>query len=119
MITLYLCTEGILEEPLLYLSLYLKTHREQYYALLQEVREYGRWEAWFEFFLTGITEVATQANNAARQISEIIQRGCGEDRHPWAGRADGENDARSLAEAADPDCRVSSKSREYNIPDGE
>lgn len=72
MITLFLCAEGILEEPLLYLSLYLKTHREQYYALLQEVREYGRWETWLEFFLTGITEVATQANNAARNISKLF-----------------------------------------------
>lgn len=74
LVTLLLCTEGILEEPLLYLSLYLKTHRRDYYALLQEVREHGRWETWLEFFLTGITEVAAQANKAARDISNLFAK---------------------------------------------
>lgn len=73
LITLYLCSEGILEEPLLYLSLYLKTHRKAYYALLNEVREHGRWEVWLEFFLTGVRDVATQAHEAARIISSIFE----------------------------------------------
>ena len=51
-ITLYLCSEGILEEPLLYISLYLKTHRKTYYQLLNEVRDHGRWEVWLEFLDT-------------------------------------------------------------------
>ena len=72
LITLYLCEQGILEEPLLYLSLYLKTHRSTYYALLQEVREYGRWEAWLEFFLTGVRDVARQAHEAARTIEAMF-----------------------------------------------
>ncbi|MBL4853751.1 MAG: Fic family protein [Robiginitomaculum sp.] len=72
LITLYLCAEGILEEPLLYLSLYLKTHRATYYALLNEVRERGRWEVWLEFFLSGVRDVAKQAHQAARTISEIF-----------------------------------------------
>ena len=42
---------GVLRKPLLYLSLYLKTHRADYYRLLQEVREHGAWEAWLDFFL--------------------------------------------------------------------
>jgi len=73
LITLYLCTDGVLEEPLLYLSLYLKTHRRTYYALLQEVREYGRWEAWLEFFLAGVRDVARQAHEAARQIAAMFK----------------------------------------------
>lgn len=72
LITLYLCSAGILEEPLLYLSLYLKTHRSTYYALLNEVRDYGRWEVWLEFFLTGVRDVATQAHQSARTISDIF-----------------------------------------------
>jgi Fic family protein len=72
LITLYLCEQGILEEPLLYLSLYLKTHRQTYYALLQEVREHGRWEVWLDFFLTGVRDVARQAHEAARAISVIF-----------------------------------------------
>ena len=72
LVTLYLCERGILEAPLLYLSLYLKTHRQTYYALLQEVREQGRWEVWLEFFLTGVRDVAEQAHAAARAISAIF-----------------------------------------------
>ena len=72
LVTLYLCEQGILEEPLLYLSLYLKTHRTTYYALLQEVREHGRWEAWLEFFLPGVRDVARQAHEAARTIEAMF-----------------------------------------------
>ena len=72
LVTLYLCEQGILEEPLLYLSLYLKTHRTTYYRLLQEVREHGRWEAWLEFFLTGVRDVARQAHEAARTIEAMF-----------------------------------------------
>ena len=70
--TLYLCLNGALRKPLLYLSLYLKTHREDYYRLLQEVREHGAWEAWLEFFLTGVTETANQAFEAATRIINLF-----------------------------------------------
>lgn len=72
LITLYLCAEGILHEPLLYVSLYLKENRATYYALLQEVRTEGRWEVWLEFFLKGVRDVARQAHDAARQISQLF-----------------------------------------------
>ena len=68
LITLLLCDKGILKEPILYLSLYFKTHRRYYYDLLQRVREDGDWEAWIEFFLDGITETSLQAADAAKQI---------------------------------------------------
>jgi Fic family protein len=74
LITLYLCSEGVLQEPLLYLSLYLKTHRKVYYQLLNEVRDHGRWEVWLEFFLDGVKEVAEQANFSARSISSIFDQ---------------------------------------------
>ena len=60
LVTLLLCAEGAMTEPLLYLSLYLKSHRESYYALLQQVRETGDWEEWLRFFLRGIQETAEQ-----------------------------------------------------------
>lgn len=72
LVTLYLVKEGVLRQPLLYLSLYLKQHRADYYWLLQEVREHGRWEAWLDFFLTAVTEVATAAFDAATRISETF-----------------------------------------------
>ena len=73
LVTLYLCTQGALRQPLLYLSLYLKAHRADYYRLLQEVREHGAWEAWLEFFLRGVAETANQAFQAATRISELFQ----------------------------------------------
>ncbi|MFN4024170.1 MAG: Fic family protein [Hyphomonas sp.] len=92
LITLYLCEQGILDEPLLYLSLYLKTHRAIYYALLQEVREQGRWETWLEFFLTGVRDVARQAHEAARAISAIFA----EDAASIAGLGRGTSSAQTL-----------------------
>ena len=61
LITLLLCETGMLKEPLLYLSLYLKQHREEYYDLLQQVRLTGDWEAWIAFFLEGVQATAEGA----------------------------------------------------------
>lgn len=74
LITLYLCKEGILRQPLLYLSLYFKQHRSKYYDLLQEVRERGQWEAWLEFFLQGVAETAEQAFKSATEIVDLFKR---------------------------------------------
>ncbi|KPK43589.1 MAG: cell filamentation protein Fic [Planctomycetes bacterium SM23_25] len=73
LITILLCAEGVLREPLLYLSLYLKRHRARYYDLLQSVRESGDWEAWLRFFLTGVHETAQQAVETSRQILALFQ----------------------------------------------
>ena len=73
LITLLLCAQGILKEPVLYLSLYFKTHRSRYYDLLQQVRETGDWETWLAFFLEGVAETSTQAAGAARQILELFE----------------------------------------------
>lgn len=74
LITLYLCVRGVLHKPLLYLSLYLKTHRAEYYRLLQEVRERGEWEIWLAFFLEGVAETANQAFDAATRIVDLFRR---------------------------------------------
>lgn len=73
LITLLLCTEGVLSEPILYLSLYFKTHRQEYYAQLKRVRETGDWESWLKFFLVGVHDIAQQATDAAREILGMIQ----------------------------------------------
>lgn len=73
LITFLLCMEGVLNEPILYLSLYFKTHRQRYYELLQEVREKGDWESWLEFFLQGIKESSDQAADTARRILELFE----------------------------------------------
>lgn len=72
LITLLLCAEGVLAEPLLYLSLYLKTNRDTYYDLLQEVREQGTWEKWLRFFLEGVRESADEATRTTRAINSLF-----------------------------------------------
>ena len=67
-IPLLLVYEKALEQPLLYLSLYLKTHRSRYYDLLQAVRLEGDWEAWIVFFLEGVAETAETATRTAQAI---------------------------------------------------
>ncbi len=72
LITLMLCDAGLLREPLLYLSLYFKQHRDTYYRLLDEMRTTGDWEAWLRFFLKGVQHVAEAAVATARSASETV-----------------------------------------------
>lgn len=74
LITFILCAEGVLNEPLLYLSLYLKINRQAYYDHLQSVRINGDWEGWIKFFLTGVVEVANQATDTARLIINLFDK---------------------------------------------
>lgn len=74
LITLLLCAEKALTQPLLYLSLYFKTHRDQYYELLQSVRTKGAWEEWVDFFLRGVIETSEQAVGTAKRILELIKQ---------------------------------------------
>lgn len=73
LVALFLVEKSVLREPLLYLSLYLKTHREDYYRLLQEVRLRGDWETWLEFFLQGVAETANNAHESALRIVELFR----------------------------------------------
>lgn len=74
LITFILCVEGILSQPLLYLSLYLKSNRDEYYRLIQSVRETGDWESWIRFFLTGVIETAQQATDTAKSIIALFEK---------------------------------------------
>ena len=73
LITFLLYDGGALRQPTLYLSLFLKNNRDQYYELLQRVRETGDWEAWVEFFLSGVKETAEQATASARKILRLFE----------------------------------------------
>jgi len=74
LITLMLVGDGVLVEPLLYLSLYFKQHRAAYYDLLQKVRLEGDWEEWLTFFFTAVLETAQQAVNTAHQVLKLFGR---------------------------------------------
>lgn len=71
LITFLLCQRKILHRPLLYLSLYLKRHRAQYYDRLMAVRTEKEWEAWLKFFLRGAAEVSQTATETARKILDL------------------------------------------------
>lgn len=72
LITLLFCAEGALAEPVLYLSLYFKTHRQSYYDLLTQVREEGTWEEWLRFFLAGVLETAEQAVDTVKRLFTLF-----------------------------------------------
>jgi Fic family protein len=74
LITFMLCAEGALSQPLLYLSLYLKENRDEYYERLQRVRTHGDWEGWLAFYLRGVQVVARQATETARKIVALFKR---------------------------------------------
>ena len=73
LITMLLSHSGILREPLLYLSLYLKQHRQRYYELLDGVRLHGDWEAWTSFFLEGVARTAEGAVDTAQRLVALFQ----------------------------------------------
>jgi Fic family protein len=81
LIPLLLCSEGVLQEPTLYLSLFFKVHRADYYGHLTTVREDGAWEEWVRFFMRGVVETAEQAVATARAILGLFE----EDGRPLAG----------------------------------
>jgi Fic family protein len=68
LITFLLCQQNILQQPLLYLSYYLKAHRQEYYDRLDAIRHQGDWEGWLKFFLRGVSEVSQEATQTARNI---------------------------------------------------
>jgi Fic family protein len=73
LMTFLLCAEGALTQPLLYLSLYLKEHRDEYYESLQQIRTEGDWEGWLRFYLRGVESVALQATSTARNIVQLFE----------------------------------------------
>lgn len=74
LITLLLCSQEVLQRPLLYLSLYLKQNRDEYYDSLQRVRTEGAWEDWLRFFLEGVIEVAASTTETTRRIVDMVSR---------------------------------------------
>ena len=87
LIVLQLVAEGVLREPMLYPSLFFKTHRALYYELLNEVRLHGDWERWLDFFAEGIEVSATQAVATANTLLALVN--ADRDRIAGLGRAAG------------------------------
>lgn len=73
LIPLILVAANVLTEPLLYLSVFFKKHRQVYYDRLQQVRLSGDWEGWLLFFVDAVADTANQAVNTAKQLNELRQ----------------------------------------------
>jgi len=74
LVTLALEHWKLLSQPLLYLSLFFKRHRDEYYRLLNRIRTEGDWEAWIAFFLEGVAVIAEEAAGVARDLFELVSR---------------------------------------------
>lgn len=74
LITLLLEHWKLLPEPLLYLSLFFKRHRAEYYRLLNAVRLEGAWDSWVSFFLEGISTIADEAADTARDLFVLVNK---------------------------------------------
>ena len=71
LIPLILVSANVLSEPLLYLSVFFKKHRQVYYDRLQQVRLRGDWESWLLFFVDAVAETATQAVSTAQRLNAL------------------------------------------------
>ena len=74
LVTFMLCEKGILRRPLLYLSLFFKQNRQEYYDRLMAVRTQGDFEGWIKFFLKGVAEISAQATDTARAILALREQ---------------------------------------------
>lgn len=73
LITFYLCQQGILERPVLYLSEHFKKHRDLYFSMLDEYRK-GNVASWMEFFLKGVVRVAGEAIETSNKVIELREK---------------------------------------------
>jgi Fic family protein len=71
---LLLCSKGVLDKPLLYLSAYFERNCKQYYERLLRVSTHGEWAEWISFFLRGVVEQSKDAFDRSRQLLELQRR---------------------------------------------
>lgn len=74
LVSIMLVVDGVLSQPFLYLSLYFKEHRRDYYDALQRIRTHGDWEEWLRFYLIGVEAVANQAADTATALVALFAR---------------------------------------------
>lgn len=73
LITLLLCSEGLLPQPLLYLSAYFERNRKEYYRLLLDISQTGNWMDWLRFFVNGVSEESRDAVARSNQLLALRQ----------------------------------------------
>ena len=74
LISFLLSYAGILRQPMLYLSIYFKENRDEYFGRLQDVRDHGNWEEWIDFFLKGVAIVGHETATTTRKIVALREK---------------------------------------------
>lgn len=74
LVTFFLLERKRLSQPLLYLSAFIDAHKSDYYDLLQRVRTHGEWAPWIRYFLQGVTEIATEAGQQAKELHKLREQ---------------------------------------------
>ncbi|MEW6040166.1 MAG: Fic family protein [Elusimicrobiota bacterium] len=74
LITFYLCEKGYLEHPILYLSDFFETYRKEYYSLLLEVSQEGKWVEWLKYFLSGVARESKSAEETGLKILDLQKK---------------------------------------------
>ena len=74
LVPLYLFEKGVLSSPMFYISAYLETHRDAYYANLQAVSRTGDWNSWIGFFLSALIDQAKANEAKTRSILDLYER---------------------------------------------
>lgn len=74
LVSLMVVVDGVLSQPFLYLSLYFRENRADYYDALQRVRTHGDWEGWLRFYLIGVQAVANQAAETVTALVMLFER---------------------------------------------
>ncbi|OGL66794.1 hypothetical protein A2856_03465 [Candidatus Uhrbacteria bacterium RIFCSPHIGHO2_01_FULL_63_20] len=74
LVTFYLCQQGILERPTLYLSEFFKRNRELYFDLLEGYHNRSEVVPWVNFFLEGVADVAGKAVETSRKINDLREK---------------------------------------------
>ncbi|MDD3182928.1 MAG: Fic family protein [Alphaproteobacteria bacterium] len=70
---LYLVKQGLLHTPVLYLSRYINRNKNEYYRLLQAVRDHGAWQEWVLYILTGVEQTAKQTSRLIEGMRDLMK----------------------------------------------
>jgi Fic family protein len=74
LISLLLCHDGLLPQPLLYLSAYFERHRSEYYRHLLAVSRQGRWGDWVRFFVRGVRSEGRDALERSAKLIDLREK---------------------------------------------
>jgi len=70
---LYLVLKDLISTPILYLSSYIIENKNDYYRLLQKVREENDWESWILYILKAVEYTSVETLNIIKEIIDLLE----------------------------------------------